>query len=189
MVFTVGNLFFSWPRPLFFHGFGGSWYITLRIEVCSLEGSLPSTFRIENPIPSGGEFDLSVGWAYGLSKHFGRFCLDLPFLQVPREDEQEELCRKLRATCGGCENSAAWHTRACGQRRNPCYGPRTSWHHGVQFSCCCNCSWAKAWTQLDTAFGSWLGSMGCNPMPGIVDFWDFGIWGGWTPLIRMLFVK
>ena len=25
--------------------------------------------------------------------------------------------------------------------------------------------------------------MGCNPMPGIVDFWDFGIWGGWTPLI------
>ena len=90
MVFTVGNLFFSWPRPLFFHGFGGSWYITLRIEVCSLEGSLPSTFLIENPIPSGGEFDLGVAWAYGLSKHFGRFCLDVPFLQVPREDAKKK---------------------------------------------------------------------------------------------------
>ena len=144
MVFTVGNLFFSWPRPLFFHGFGGSWYITLRNRGM-FSGRIPSLY-----IPywkSYSIWEVSLTWVLvepmDFPKHFGRFCLDLPFLQVPREDEQEELCRKLRATCGGCENSAAWHTRACGQRRNPCYGPRTSWHHGVQFSCCCNCSWAK----------------------------------------------
>ena len=28
-VFMVNNLVFRWPKPLFFHGFGGPWYLHL----------------------------------------------------------------------------------------------------------------------------------------------------------------
>ena len=55
-------------------------------------------------------------------------------LQVPREDAQDELCRKLRANCGVVKFCSLAHKGLCAKRRTPktgwtcCYGPRTSSH-------------------------------------------------------------